>query len=153
MQKFMKLAVAEAIHGMRKNKGGPFGAVIVKNGKVIAKGHNMVLVTKDPTAHAEMVAIRRACKKLKRLDLSDCILYSSGEPCPMCLGAVYWSRIPRVFYGCSIKDSAKAGFDDDVIYKDIRKKARRKLKMRQISRAECLIAFKEWMNKKDRRQY
>lgn len=114
---FLKVAAIEAIHGSSKGDGGPFGAVIVdKSGNVISRGHNEVLTSHDPTNHAEVVAIRKACLKLKTHDLSDCIIYSSCEPCPMCLSAIIWSNIKVMYFGATRYDAAAAGFRDDVIY-------------------------------------
>ncbi len=110
--KFMNQAVKEALNGIRKNEGGPFGAVIVKDDKVITKAHNLVLKNKDATCHAEVTVIRKASRKLKKRDLSDCELYTSCMPCPMCLGAIYWAGIKKVFYGCSDKDAQGLGFHD-----------------------------------------
>ena len=110
---FMLLAVREAFKGMRANQGGPFVAVVVKGNKVVARAHNTVLKTNDPTAHAEINAIRKATKKLKRFDLSDCVLYTSCEPCPMCFGAIAWSKIKVVYYGCTRKDADAIGFSDN----------------------------------------
>ena len=114
MDKFMELAYKEALNGLSKKRGGPFGAVIVKDGKVIAKGHNQVLLKNDPTAHAEVVAIRKACKKLKTVDLSDCTLYASSKPCPMCIGVIQWSRIKNVKYSGGYDDTKKLNFDDQM---------------------------------------
>lgn len=153
MNKFMKKAVKEALKGVNSNEGGPFGAVIVKDGKVIAKGHNMVLKTNDPTAHAEIVAIRKASKKLKRFDLSDCEIYTSCEPCPMCLSAIYWAKIRKVYYGCTKEDAAGIGFDDKMIYDIIQGVAEKKLESAQLDREDCLKLFKEWASKTDKVNY
>src|SRR5512136_691190 len=112
MRKFMRMAIREAEKGMRRNEGGPFGAVIVKDGKVVARAHNRVIKTNDPTAHAEVVAIRKATAKLKRFDLSDCEIYASCEPCPMCFAAIHWAKMRTLYFGCSRKDAAAIGFDD-----------------------------------------
>jgi len=117
--KFMEMAIALAKENVSSGKGGPFGAVIVKGGKVIASALNEVTSTDDPTAHAEVVAIRRACKLLKTYQLDNCELYSSCEPCPMCLGAIYWARPTKVYYAATKEDAAGSGFDDDFIYKEI----------------------------------
>jgi len=116
MDKFMEIAYREAINGMDKRHGGPFGAVIVKDGKVIAKAHNQVLLKQDPTAHAEVVAIRKACKKLNTIDLSGCTLYASAKPCPMCTGVIQWSRIKNVVYSGGYEDTKKLDFDDQNFY-------------------------------------
>ena len=148
---FMRLAVQNAHLGLRKNEGGPFGAVIVQNGKVIARAHNRVIKTKDPTAHAEILAIRMASKKLNRFDLSDCEIYSTCEPCPMCLGAILWAGIKRLYYGCAREDASKIGFGDKMFY-DIIKGASIKHQpgSTQIGRELCLELFNEWENKKDK---
>jgi guanine deaminase len=117
---FMDMAVEEAAEGVVKGEGGPFGAVITQNDKVIARAHNMVLQTNDPTAHAEVVAIRKAASRLGRFDLSDCVLWTSCEPCPMCYGSVFWAKIPICKYAATAQDAAKAGFDDQFIYDSIR---------------------------------
>ncbi len=154
MDKFMKKAVEEAFKGMRKNEGGPFGAVIVKDGKVIAKGHNMVLKTNDPTAHAEILAIRKASKKLKRFDLSDCEIYSSCEPCPMCFSAIHWAKIKKLYYGCTKEDAAGIGFDDKFIYDVIKGTVKKvQVEMLQVDREECLKPFKEWASKTNKVNY
>lgn len=149
MNKFMKLALNEAQLGVEKGHGGPFGAVIVRDGKVIAKGHNMVLENNDPTAHAEIVAIRAACNVLGSYHLSDCVIYSSSEPCPMCLSAIIWARIPEVFYGCSRSDTASIGFSDEKIY-EVFSKNKSLVKLEQLNRDECLLVHKEWFNKDGR---
>jgi len=154
--KIMEIAVEEAIKGVKKGHGGPFGAVIVKDGKIIARGHNMVLKTKDPTAHAEIVAIRKASKKLKRFDLSDCELYTSCMPCPMCLSAIYWARIKKVYFGCDSKDAENIGFDDKRIYDFIKNdpvNTNGEIKFIQLERDQCLKAFELWQNKKDKTMY
>jgi guanine deaminase len=118
-EEFMAMAFQEAASGSSSGHGGPFGAVIVKNGEVIGKGHNRVLLLNDPTAHAEIMAIRDACSTVKDFQLEDCVLYSTCEPCPMCLGAIYWARPSCVFYGSSRHDAAAVGFDDAEIYKEV----------------------------------
>lgn len=114
--KFMRAAIKEAYKGITNGDGGPFGAVIVKEGKIVGRGHNKVLKNNDPTCHGEMMAIRDACKKLGTFDLSGCELYTTGYPCPQCMGATQWSRIKRVFYSCNLKDTAEIGFDDQEFY-------------------------------------
>ena len=151
---FMKIALKEAEKGMRTGEGGPFGAVIVKNGKIISKGHNEVIKTNDPTAHAEIVAIRKASKKLKRFDLSDCVIYSTCEPCPMCLSAILWAKIKKLYYICSKDDAAEIGFDDKYIYDVIKGKTKKsRLKKVRIDDNSCLELFKEWQNKPDKIEY
>lgn len=150
----MKIAIEEAFKGLRQNDGGPFGAVIVRNGKIVAKGHNEVIKTNDPTAHAEIVAIRKASAKLKRFDLSDCEIYSSCEPCPMCFAAIHWAKMKKLYYGCTRNDAAKIGFDDKFIYDVIKGTSKkRQVKKVQIDRKECLKPFKEWESKSDKIQY
>ena len=155
MHPFMKIASEEAVAGARNNEGGPFGAVIVREGEVVARGHNEVLKSNDPTAHAEMVTIRRAAAALGRFDLSDCVLYTSCEPCPMCLSAIYWARIPTVFFGCTKQDAADIGFDDQAIYEYIRHPEQHQAELCLISqdREECLHNFEEWRNKADKTMY
>jgi tRNA(Arg) A34 adenosine deaminase TadA len=153
-KKFMKLAIKLSFKGVLSGKGGPFGAVIVKNGKVIAQDHNRVTSTNDPTAHAEIVAIRKACKKLKTFNLAECELYTSCEPCPMCLGAIYWSHFKKVYFANTKKDAADIGFDDLFIYQEIERpiKQRRTI-FKQIMRKEALAAFQLWKNKLDQKRY
>lgn len=154
MSKFMAAAVREAFAGMRKNDGGPFGAVIVKNGKIIARGHNVVIGTNDPTAHAEIVAIRKAAAKLKRFNISDCEIYSSCEPCPMCFGAIHWAKMNKLYYGATRRDAAAIGFDDKFIYDVIRGTARKKqVAVKNIFRKESLGPFREWAAKQDKTRY
>lgn len=152
--KFMEEAVALSIHGMENNEGGPFGAVVVKNGVVVGKGNNKVTSTNDPTAHAEVVAIRDACKNLGTFQLDDCELYTSCEPCPMCLGAIYWARPKVVYYGCTKVDAANIGFDDDFIYQEIKiEKKNRSIPFVQSGRREAIKAFEHWSLKLDRKEY
>jgi len=154
MNKFMKVAIKEAFKGLKKNAGGPFGAVIVRNGKIIARGHNKVIKTNDPSAHAEIVAIRKASAKLKRFDLSDCEMYASCEPCPMCLAAVHWAKMQKVYYGCTRDDAANICFDDKFIYDAIKGVSKKEqVKIMQIDRKEALKPFKEWELKKDKIKY
>lgn len=134
--------------------GGPFGAVIVKNGQIIAEAHNTVTITNDPTAHAEINAIREACNKLKTFDLSDCEIYSSCEPCPMCLSAIYWAKIPVVYYINTKKDAAAIGFSDDFIYNELSlPKEERKLKMIKVENVKAANAFEKWTKKEDKINY
>lgn len=152
MNKFMKIAYDEATKGMLKNEGGPFGAVIVKDGKVVSKAHNRVLKSNDPTAHAEVNAIRKACKKLKTFDLSGCEIYTTCKPCPMCLGAIFWARISKVYFGATDKDAAKAGFDDKLFYEmlDANEKS---LNLKQIDAKTNAKLFDKWIKKSDKKMY
>lgn len=151
---FMKLAIQEALKGMNANQGGPFGAVLVRNGKIISRAHNQVIKNNDPTAHAEILAIRKASKKLGRFDLSDCEIYTTCEPCPMCLAAIHWAKLKKLYYGCTKKDAARINFDDKFIYEAIRGTAKKqKVKAVQIKREECLRLFSAWSKKKDKVQY
>lgn len=153
-REFMARAIALSQQGMRSNQGGPFGAVIVKDGEIIGEGHNQVTTTNDPTAHAEVVAIRQACANLNSFQLDGCELYTSCEPCPMCLGAIYWARIDRMFYGNSQADAAAIGFDDQFIYEEIgREIGDRRLPIAQFMRDEANAAFQEWAEKGDRVNY
>ena len=150
----MKRAIELALENVRSGRGGPFGVVIVKGGQVLAEGANSVTSSNDPTAHAEIVAIREACRKLKTFQLDGCEIYSSCEPCPMCVGAIYWARAARVFYGASAGDAAVAQFDDAVIFREIAQPARlRRIPMTQAMRDEALVAFRAWMEKPDRIRY
>jgi len=154
INKFMKVAVEEAVAGLKRNNGGPFGAVITRKGKIIAKGHNLVIRTNDPTAHAEITAIRKAAAKLKRFDLSDCEIYSSCEPCPMCFSAIHWAKIKKLYYGCTNKDASKIGFDDKFIYDVIRGVSKKKqVKIKRINRDECLEPFRLWELKSNKTRY
>ena len=149
----MKRAIQLSIDSV-KNGGGPFGAVIVKNDKIIAEGSNKVTSTNDPTAHGEIVAIREACKKLNDFSLKGCELYSTCEPCPMCLSAIYWARIDKIYYANTRKDAQKIDFDDSLIYSELQKNIdERKIKMTQIMRDEALKAFELWNKKIDKIKY
>jgi guanine deaminase len=151
---FMQTAIELARSGMRQNEGGPFGAIVVKGNAVIGRGNNRVLCTNDPTAHAEIVAIREACRFLQSFQLEGCTMYASCEPCPMCLGAIYWARLSKVFYGCTKKDAAQAGFDDELIYNELQIPAReRRIPMESISRDVALRVFVEWEEKRDKTRY
>lgn len=144
-EKFMKIAISLSEKNVTEGLGGPFGAVVVKDGKIIAKSGNKVTTTNDPTAHAEVSAIRLACKKLKTFDLSGCVVYTSCEPCPMCLGAIYWARIETIYYANTKVDAANIGFDDKFIYEEIEKPmAKRTLPIHQIMRTEAQQAFQLW---------
>ncbi|ALL08039.1 guanine deaminase [Pedobacter sp. PACM 27299] len=144
-EKFMRMAIGLSEKNVTEELGGPFGAVVVKEGKVIAKSGNRVTSTNDPTAHAEVSAIRIACKKLKTFDLTGCVIYTSCEPCPMCLSAVYWSRINTIYYANTKVDAANIGFDDQFIYEELEKPmTERSLPIQQMLRDEALQAFKLW---------
>ena len=150
----MREAIRISLTKMRGDQGGPFGAVVVRKDRIIGRGWNRVTSTNDPTAHAEVVAIRDACRRLKTFQLDDCDLYTSCEPCPMCLSAIYWARFKKVYYANTRKDAAKIDFDDDFIYREVvRPIARRKIPMKQLLRSEALAAFKAWQSKVDRIRY
>jgi tRNA(Arg) A34 adenosine deaminase TadA len=151
---FMRAAIRLSLEKMRLGDGGPFGAVVVRRGKIVGRGWNRVTSTNDPTAHAEVMAIREACRRLKTFRLDDCEIYASCEPCPMCLSAIYWARIRRIFYAGGRRDAAAAGFDDDLIYRELaRPVSRRKIPMRQLLHADALTVFKEWRDKPDKVRY
>ncbi|MGB4414787.1 MAG: nucleoside deaminase [Paludibacter sp.] len=151
--KFMRKAIALSIQNIKKG-GGPFGAVIVKDGKIIATGVNRVTAKVDPTAHAEMTAIRKASKKLGTFDLKGCEIYTSCEPCPMCLGAVYWAHLDKMYYGNTKTDAKNIGFDDSFIYDEMDlKPEKRKVKTSQLLPDEAIKAFEEWSNKEDKVEY
>jgi guanine deaminase len=151
---FMREAIRISIDKMRANQGGPFGAVIVRDGEIVGRGWNQVTSTNDPTAHAEMVAVREACRALKTFKLDDCELYTSCEPCPMCLSAIYWSRLKNAFYGNTRKDAADIGFDDEFLYSQIALPiTERTLVLKQCCREEALAAFVEWKSKTDKIPY
>jgi len=139
---------------MNSNEGGPFGAVVVKDDKIIGEGNNAVTSTNDPTAHAEVVAIRNACKKLNSFQLEDCIIYTSCEPCPMCLGAIYWARPKKVFYACDKKDAAEIEFDDQFIYTELDQPIwERSIPFVRLLKEEGKIVFNKWVEKGDKTEY
>jgi len=151
---FMRRAIELAQIGVDNNAGGPFGAVIVKDGKIIAEAHNEVTSTNDPTAHAEVMAIRKACKDLNTFQLDDCTLYTSCEPCPMCLGAIYWARPKQVFYAGERADAAAVAFDDQFIYDELEKEIeKREIPFMQLLREEAIPVFKKWEIKSDKTKY
>ena len=151
MNKFMKMAIKEAQKGIRNNEGGPFGSVIVKDGKVVAKGHNQVLLKHDATCHGEMQAIRKASKRLKSFRLEECEIYTTGEPCPMCLGAILWSNIKKVYYGCNIIDTEDLGFRDNKFYKMSQEEKASFIK--ELDREECLKLYEEYKNIEGKKEY
>lgn len=151
----MRKAIEESKTNLKNNykKGGPFGAVIVKNGKIISSAHNTVIEKHDATAHAEVNAIRKACKKLKTHDLSDCILYTSAEPCPMCLSAIIWANIKTVYYANTKKDADEIGFRDDMIYEYIKGNNQEIIKLHHIENEEALEVFKKFKKLEDKKMY
>jgi tRNA(Arg) A34 adenosine deaminase TadA len=150
----MQQAIERAVENVRSGQGGPFGAIVVKNGQVIATGANSVTTTNDPTAHAEVLAIREACRALATFQLNGCELYTSCEPCPMCLGAIYWARPDRVFFAATASDAAAAGFDDSFIYEELKlPQQERKIPLEPMMREAGLEPFREWTNKNDRINY
>lgn len=152
-EELMRRAIKLSEQSVRSG-GGPFGAVIAKDGNIIAEGNNRVTLNIDPTAHAEVSAIRNACQQLKTFDLSGCEIYTSCEPCPMCLGAIYWAHIDKIYYGCDRKDARNIGFDDDFIYDEIPLKPEdRKKPSEELLRNEALNAFYLWDNKVDKTKY
>ena len=151
MNDFMKLAVEEAEKGIASNEGGPFGCVIVKNGEVVGKGHNQVVKNNDSTCHGEMMAIRDACRKTGNFDLSGCELYTTGEPCPMCFGAILWANISKVFYGCNIKDTEMIGFRDRRFYEDS-EKIKAEL-FEENGREECLELYRKYSQRIEKTNY
>ncbi len=154
MLEFMREAIDLAIKKMRQGQGGPFGAVIVQHGEIIGRGYNRVTSTNDPTAHAEIVAIREACTRLGDFRLTGCDIYINCEPCPMCLAAIYWADIARIYYAADRQDAADSGFTDAEIYMEIgRKPEERRIPAVQLLRAEALAAFSEWQVKMDKIDY
>ena len=153
-EKWMRAAIRLARAKMRADGGGPFGAIIVRQDKIVGRGWNQVTSTNDPTAHAEVAAIRDACQRLKTFRLDDCELYTSCEPCPMCLSAVYWARLKKIYYGNTRRDAARIAFDDEHIYREMAKPVgQRSLIMKQLLRAEALKVFAEWQAKPDKVRY
>ena len=153
MDKFMKEAIKEAEKGIASGDGGPFGAVVVKDGVIVGKGHNKVLKNNDATCHGEMVAIKSASKKLGTFDLSGCVLYTTGEPCPMCLSACLWANIEKVYYGCSLMDNEKIGFRDKKF--DSLMGGRKNLKnyLVELNQKECLELFEKYLKIENRKNY
>ncbi len=148
----MKEAIDEATLGIVEGHGGPFGAVIVKNNKVIGRGHNQVIRQNDPTCHGEVMAIRDACKNLGTFDLSGCEIYTTAEPCPMCLGAILWANIDKIYYGCNIVDTDRIGFRDDVFYKRLRPENREAL-LKELDRDACLALYEKYLSLDNRKPY
>ena len=150
----MREAIALSQNGINQNHGGPFGCVIVKGDKIVGRGNNKVTSTNDPTAHAEVVAIRDACKNLNTFQLEGCEVYTSCEPCPMCLGAIYWARPKVIYYANNRQDAADIGFDDSMIYDEMSAKIEdRRIPILSLGREEALKVFSEWMNKEDKTTY
>lgn len=151
---FMRRAIALAREGMRAGNGGPFGSVVVLNGEIVGEGNNCVTSSNDPTAHAEVVAIRNACKKIGSFDLSGAVVYTSCEPCPMCLAAIYWSRAESIYIAGDRHDAARAGFDDAYIYQELTvDPEHRNVPIKQLLREESVAVFNEWIAKADKVEY
>jgi len=150
MNKYMRMAINEAKKGIRSGHGGPFGAVIVKNDEVIAKGHNQVVKNNDPTCHGEIMAIHKACKKLDTFDLSGCEIYTTGEPCPMCMAAILWANIEKIYYGCNILDTEEIGFRDKKFYEQFEN---REQLIHELDRKECLKLYGEYKRISDKVNY
>jgi len=152
--RFMTRAIQLAVDNVRSGQGGPFGAVVVIEDTIVGEGVNRVTSTNDPTAHAEVVAIREACGKLRTFELKGCELYPACEPCPMCLGAIYWAHISRVYFGALAKDASEAGFDDSAIYQQFAMEhSRRSIPMVQMMRQEALAAFRTWADQPNKIRY
>jgi len=152
--KFMKMAIELSHLGHRTDKGGPFGAIVVKGDEVVGRGYNQVTSSNDPTAHAEVVAIRDACKNLNTFQLEGCEIYASCEPCPMCLGAIYWARPDKIYFANTREDAAAIGFDDSMIYEEMKKQMNeRKIPIIQIGQDLAIKAFHEWKEKEDKKEY
>jgi tRNA(Arg) A34 adenosine deaminase TadA len=151
---FMQRAISLAVENVQLGRGGPFAALVVKEGKVIAEGANRVTSSNDPTAHAEIVAIREACRALSDFQLTGCDLYTTCEPCPMCLGAIYWARPARILYAATAADAATAGFDDVFIYEEIRRpRDARRIPTEQVLREEALSVFQAWISSNNKKSY
>ena len=153
-REFMRRAIELAQQGIDANDGGPFGAIVVKDGEIIGEGCNQVTSTNDPTAHAEVVAIRAACRALNSFQLDGCVIYTSCEPCPMCLGAIYWARPLKMYFACNREDAANVGFDDRLIYEEIERPIEdRRIESVNFLREEGLRVFENWANKSDKTEY
>ena len=152
---FMARAIELAQSGIDQNLGGPFGCVIVKEGEIVGEGNNQVTSSNDPTAHAEIVALRQACQRLNSFQLEGCVVYTSCEPCPMCLGAIYWARAERIYIACNRNDAASAGFDDAFIYEELcgDDLASRRVPVSMMMRDEGLAVFRNWIEKTDKIPY
>lgn len=147
----MREAIRISLQKMRQNEGGPFGAVVVKGGRIVGRGWNCVTSAHDPTAHAEVMAIRNACRRLKTFSLEGSEIYTSCEPCPMCLSAIYWARLECIYFGNTRKDAARIGFDDDFLYREVSKPiSKRSLPLKSLLRVEALAVFAEWAAKPDK---
>ena len=151
MNPFMKEALNEAYQGIEDGHGGPFGAVIVKDGEIVGRGHNSVLKNQDPTCHGEVMAIHDACKRLKTFNLKGCDIYTTGYPCPMCMGAILWANIDRIYFGCNVTDTEIIGFRDKKFYEDQRKGLAEKTV--EIDREECLKLYEDYLKINDREHY
>src|SRR5579872_5093323 len=151
---FMARAIELSLENIRSNRGGPFAALVVRDAEIISEGTNRVTSANDPTAHAEIVAIREACWKLRRFDLTGCEIYATCEPCPMCLGAIYWARLARIYFANTAADAAKIGFDDSLLYQELRRNhSQRKIPMVQMMREEGLEAFRAWKSSSNKIEY
>ena len=151
---FMRRAIELAQSGVDNDQGGPFGCVVVKDGRIVGEGYNQVTSTNDPTAHAEIVAIRDACRRLKSFQLTDCTVYTSCEPCPMCLGAIYWARPAAIYFAGTREDAAAAGFDDELFYDELdRPNDERQLKLQPMLRDEAQKVFDNWNQKSNKVEY
>ena len=154
MNIYMKAAIEEAEQGIANGHGGPFGAVVVKDGKIIGRGHNRVVADNDPTCHGEISAIRNACANISTFDLSGADIYTTGEPCPMCLGAILWANINKIYFGCTIAENDMIGFRDDVFYKHLSISTEKmRDKICQIDHEECLELFRKYMSIQDKTMY
>jgi guanine deaminase len=152
MNAYMKLAIAEAKKGIEAGDGGPFGAVIVKGDTIVGVGHNQVVKRHDPTCHGEIMAIHAACEKLGTFDLSGCVIYTTGEPCPMCLGAILWANIAKVYYGCNVVDTREIGFRDEQFYQMSKPEAKAEF-VKELDRSECLKLYDEYKKITDKTAY
>ncbi len=150
---YVEAAIAEAIAGVERGHGGPFGAVVVRDGVIIGRGHNQVVTWLDPTAHAEVLAIRLACRETGRFDLHGCELYTTCEPCPMCYAAAWWARISTIHYGCTRGDAEQFGFDDSAIYADLEGRVPKQIRMVASAREACLEPMRLWRERPDRVPY
>jgi guanine deaminase len=150
----MRRAIELSLENVRSGKGGPFGAVVTRDGAIIGEGANQVLSTNDPSAHAEVIAVRQACQKLRSFQLSGCEIYTSCEPCPMCMGLIYWARPDAVYYANTAEDAANIGFDDALIYRELAKRpGQRSIPMQQMMRDEAMAAFEAWEKKPGKTRY